>query len=119
MVLFTSLILFIITIGLLYMLGANLRQLQAYDKKTNCYYFCETGASMGLLDFARGRIGAGGGQWVTRTFNMDVDGTSHQVTYAFTRHQGEWTITVSSEGCHLRVRGPRAFPIFIRGFGGM
>jgi len=117
--LFAALILFIVITGLLYILGANLRQLKAYDKKTNCYYFCETGVTMAILDQARGNIGTGAGEWLTRTFTMDVDGKSHQVQYTVSRDAaGVWIIVANSEGCHLRVGGNRAFPIFIRGFPG-
>ena len=118
LVLFTSLIFFIIIIGLLYILGANLRQLQAYDKKTEGFYLCETAASLAILDIRNHRVGSGPGQWLERSFNLVLDGISHPISYTVGKQNGEWTIVSTSGDSHLRVGGIRAFPIFIRGFAG-
>ena len=124
LVLFISLVLFIVIIGLLYVMGTNLRQVEAYDARTKAYYLCETATSVGLLDMRNGKIGHGAGQWTQRTVNLVLDGKTYPVRYTFTRSAtGVWTITTDTSSgfpriYHLRVGGRRAVPIFIRGFGG-
>ena len=125
LVLFTSLVLFIVIIGLLYILGANLRQLQAYDERTRAYYLCETAASVAILDIANGKIGYGAGQWTERTINLVLDGQSYPVKYTVSRENREWVVishiasgTGFNQNYNSRVGGQRAFPIFIKGFGG-
>ncbi len=118
LVLFISLLLFIVIIGLLYILGANLRQLQAYDEKTKGYYLCETAASVAILDIGKGNIGPDPGQWKQRTFNFVLDGVSYPVSYTVSRENQRWiVITDISSGFkrpyHLRVGGTRGFLIFI------
>jgi len=124
LVLFISLVLFIVIIGLLHVLGTNLRQVEAYDERTKAYYLCETAASVGLLDMRNGKIGHESGQWTERTVNLVLDGKTYPVKYTFTRSaNGRATITMDTSSgfqriYHLRVGGRRAVPIFIRGFGG-
>ncbi len=125
MVLFISLVLFIVIIGLLYILGANLRQLQAYDERTRAYYLCETAASVAILDIGQGKIGTGAGQWTEKTINLVLDGQSYPVKYVVSRENQQWVIISKitagagfRQNYNSRVGGRRAFPIFIKGFGG-
>jgi len=126
LVLFTSLILFIVVIGLLYILGANLRQLETYDERTRAYYLCETAASVAILDIRNDKIDIGPGQSTERTVNVVLDGNTYPVQYTVSRdNQGEWVIISKitagasfKRNYNSRVGGRRAFPIFIKGFGG-
>jgi len=123
MVLGLSLVLFIGIIGLLFVLRANIRNIEAFKERAQAYYLCETGASVAILDIADGKIGSGSNQWTTRTFNYPVGGKTYSITYTVTKTTtGEWQIISGVAGFNrtykLRVGGRRAFPIFIRGFAG-
>jgi len=123
-----SLILFIATMGLLFVLRANTRNIESIRERIEAYYLCETGASVAILDIAAGRIGHGSGQWTTRTFNYTMNNKTYPISYTVTKVRetgGQWQI-ISEVGSQagfmhtykLRVGGRRAFPIFIKGFAG-
>lgn len=120
-----SLILFVGIIGLLFVLEANIRHIEAFRERAEAYYLCETGASVAILDIAQGKIGSGPGQWTQRTFNYSVGDKIYPIQYKVTKSAGQWQIVSwvdSSVGFKrtykLRMGGRRAFPIFIRGFAG-
>ena len=120
-----SIVIFMTIIALLFTLRANLRNLASFKERTEAYYLCETGASVALLDIAAGKIGMGVGKWTQRSFDYAMGGGIYNITYVVTKKNGQWDI-VSSVGPQsgfartykLRIGGRRAFPWFIRGFGG-
>jgi len=124
LVLFVSLVLFIVIMGLVYVLGANLRQLDTYDERARAFYLCETAISIGTLDIANGKIGHLAGQWTERTVNLVLDDKTYPIKYTVSRdEQRRWIIIArTAEGFtrsyNLKGGGRRAFPIFIRGFAG-
>jgi len=72
-----------------------------------------------------GKIGLGAGQWTQRTINFDIEGKVYPISYIVTREGQNWIINSqvsrSADFKHdynLRAGGQRAFPHFIRGFGG-
>ncbi|MFA6583704.1 MAG: hypothetical protein WCS77_05345 [Elusimicrobiaceae bacterium] len=91
--------------------------------RTTAYYLCETGASVAVLDIAAGKIKAGN---TTRTFDFTIGDQSYKVRYVVKKVSGVWAIESSVASplrlgatYTLKVGGQRAFPIFIKGFGGM
>jgi hypothetical protein len=120
-----SLVIFSTVMALLFILRANLRNLVAFKERAEAYYLCETGASIAILDIARGHIGSGSGQWTERDISYSMGGQTYTIHYAVTTSAGQWSV-VSSVGpssgfyktYNLRVGGRRSFPMFIRGFGG-
>jgi len=125
MVIGFSLVIFMTIISLLFTLRANMRNLAAFKERTEAYYLCETGASVALMDIANGTIGTGPGKWTQRSFDYDLGGKICNITYVVTKKNGQWDIVSSVNGTSgfsktykLRIGGRRAFPWFIRGFGG-
>lgn len=125
MVMGLSLVLFIGIAGLLFVLRANIRNIEAFKERARAFYLCETGASVAIMDIARGKIGTGPGKWTERTFDYTMGDKTYPIYYKVTRSAGQWkivSIVNASAGFNwtykLRVGGQRAFPIFIRGFAG-
>lgn len=117
-----SLIIFIGMMGFLFILGAYTRKGEAFKERVKAYYLCETGASVAILDIAKGKIGSGAGQWLQRNFNYNVEGGTYQINYKVSKQRGQWQIiswvgpsSGFSRTYRLRVGGQRSFPIFIRG----
>jgi hypothetical protein len=110
--------------GLLFVLMTHLRTAEALKERTQAYYLCETGASVAILDIARGAIGTGPGQRLTHTFDREMGGETYQVKYTVSKSAGMWNIVAEvgpprfNRTYKLRIGGMRSFPIFIRGFGG-
>jgi hypothetical protein len=126
MVIGLVLVVFVGIIGLLFVLEARRRNLEAFKERARAYYLCELGASVAILDIGRGKIGSKPDQWTERTFDYLIpeENRTYEINYAITRPAGQWQIisSVGPPGFHrtykLRVGGRRAFPYFIRGFGG-
>ncbi len=129
LILLVSALSIIICLGiliLLFVLRANALNLEAFRERAIAYYLCETGASVAILDIGHGRVGSGAGQSLTRTFNYAMGGKTFPINYEVSKTaDGQWQVISwvdSSAGFShrykLRVGGMRAFPIFIRGFGG-
>jgi hypothetical protein len=121
-----SMVIFMTIIALLFTLRANLRNLASFKERTEAYYLCEMGASVAILDINEGSIGKGVGQWTQRSFDFGMGGIIYNITYVITKKDGLWDIVSSvgptsgfSKTYKLRIGGRRAFPWFIRGFGGM
>jgi hypothetical protein len=120
-----SLMIFMTILALLFALRANMRNLSSFKERAEAYYLCETGASVALLDISQGNVGAGVGQWTERSFDYEMGGALYNITYVVTKKNGRWDIVSSvgpqagfSKTYKLRIGGRRAFPWFIRGFGG-
>lgn len=124
-----SLIIFMGILLVLFILQATTANVSQASERAVAYYLCETGASVAIIDIGEKRIGKGPGQWTQRTFSFDCLGKIYKIRYKITKESGQWSI-VSEVGpgvdlesdltrtYALYVRGQRAFPIFIRGFGG-
>jgi hypothetical protein len=120
-----SMVIFMSIIALLFTLRANLRNLESFKERTEAYYLCETGASVALIHISQGLVGKGASQKTQRSFDYDMGGKIYNITYDVTKVAGTWDIISSvgpssgfSRTYKLRVCGRRAFPWFIRGFGG-
>jgi hypothetical protein len=125
MVIGFSMVIFMTIIALLFTLRANMRNLASFKERAEAYYLCETGASVALLDISKGKVGAGAGKGMQRAFDYDMGGKVYNITYVVTKKNGQWDIVSSvgpqagfSKTYKLRIGGRRAFPWFIRGFGG-
>ncbi|MFA5363120.1 MAG: hypothetical protein WC335_07790 [Candidatus Omnitrophota bacterium] len=128
LILLVSALSIIICLGiliLLFVLRANALNLEAFRERAIAYYLCETGASVAIVDIGKGRIGTGTGQYTSRTFDYEMGRQTYPINYEVTKVAGQWQIISwvdSSAGFShrykLRVGGMRAFPFFIRGFGG-
>ena len=110
---------------LLFVLRANALNLDAFRERAIAYYLCETGASVAIVDIGKGRVGTGAGQSPSRTFNYTMGSKTYAINYEVTKTGGQWQIISwvepsagFSHRYKLRVGGMRAFPFFIRGFGG-
>jgi hypothetical protein len=113
---------------LLYILvNAKLDSILGYKDRVIAYYLCETGISVAMLDFGRGNIGKGKNQWTERSFDFDIGKKKYAIHYKITRPSGSTNYKVTSSvksplgfkrSYYLTAAGPRAFPIFIRGFAG-
>jgi len=120
---------------LLYTLvSAKIDALHGYKDRFTAYYLCETGISVAMLDFAQGKIGKNSGQWAERDFDYEVNGKKYKIHYKISRPSGAANYKVTSsvykvtssvkspyglnKTYYLTASGPRAFPIFIRGFAG-
>lgn len=123
MVIGFSLVTFVGLMGLLFVLRANIRNLEAFSQRARAYYLCETGASVGILDIAKGNIGAPP-KWKSRTFPYTMGSRTYTVKYDIDKPDNVWMILATvgppdfDRTYHLRVGGRRAFPIFSRGFPG-
>ena len=113
---------------LLYTLvNVKIDALHGYKDRFAAYYLCETGISVAMLDFAQGKIGKNPGQWAERDFDYEVNGKKYKIHYKISRPSGAANYKVTSsvkspyglnKTYYLTASGPRAFPIFIRGFAG-
>ncbi|MDD2703226.1 MAG: hypothetical protein PHC33_04400 [Candidatus Omnitrophica bacterium] len=128
LILLVSALSIIICLGimiLLFVLRSNALNMEAFRERAVAYYLCETGASVAILDIGKGRIGTGAGQYTSRTFDYTMGSKTYPINYEVTKSAGQWQVISwvdSSAGFShrykLRVGGRRAFPFFIRGFGG-
>ncbi|MFA5090245.1 MAG: hypothetical protein WC510_04335 [Candidatus Omnitrophota bacterium] len=125
MVVTLSLIIFIWIMGLLFVLRSNVYNLVSFEERAKAYYLCETGVSVAILDIANGKIGTTSGKWTERQFEYEMGGINYFINYKVRKQNGRWYIDTwvdQSSGFSreytLAVGGQRAFPIFIRGFGG-
>lgn len=126
-----ALIFFAAVMGLLFVLDANIRSLESVKEHTITYYLCETGASQAIVEIYNGNIGYGTNpttgvkQWVEKTFDYVMGDKVYHIKYRVSKAGGVWDIVSEvgpssgfSRTYKLRVKGRRAFPIFIRGFPG-
>jgi len=125
MVIGFSQVIFMTILALLFMLRANMRNLASFKERAEAYYLCETGASVAILDISRGSIGEGVGKWMNRSFDYDMGRKVYHISYVVTKINGQWHIVSEvgpssgfSKTYKLNFGGRRAFPWFIRGFGG-
>ncbi len=126
-----ALVFFAAVMGLLFVLDANIRSLESVKEHTVAYYLCETGASKFITEISNGNIGYGTNptsgvkQWTQKTFDYVMGTKTYHIKYTVSKATGVWDIVSEvgqssgfSRTYKLRVRGRRAFPIFIRGFAG-
>ena len=89
-------------------------------------YLCETGASVAILDMNAGHIGTKSGQWMSRTFTFTVGSSNYASNYQAYNETGVWAIVSWVQSplglntiYHTTIMGRMAFPIFVKGFGGI
>ncbi len=119
-----------LTLAVLYLyvlVSSRVDALHSYNDRFLAYYLCETGISVAMLDFGKGKIGRGAGQWTEREFDFDVGGKTYKIHYKLAKVAGSANYKIISsvespsglnKTFYLSAAGPRAFPIFIRGFAG-
>ena len=89
-------------------------------------YLCETGLSVAALDRNSGYLGTNAGQRMNRDFTFAIGGMHYPVHYKAWNDNGTWTVVSWAESplrlnvvYHMTIGGRSAFPIFIKGFGGI
>jgi hypothetical protein len=117
----------VVVATLLLSLSSRLRRVEIWMDRTKAYYLCQTGLSVAMLDLAAGRVPASiPAAGYSRTFSFPMGGRYYNVTYKITTETEGWRRIKASTSSplglgyayYLESGGRRAFPIFIRGFGG-
>lgn len=130
-IMLVSSITIILTLAVLYLyilINARIDAMHGYKDRFLAYYLCETGISIAMLDFGQGKIGNHPRrQWTARNLDFEIDGKDYAIYYNITKAEGSPNYKILSmvksplgldRTYYMTAAGPRAFPLYIRGFGG-
>ncbi|MDP8229802.1 MAG: hypothetical protein P9L93_01715 [Candidatus Gorgyraea atricola] len=129
-IMLVSSITIVLTLAVLYLyilINARIDSIHGYKDRFLAYYLCETGISIAMLDFGEGNIGPSRRQWTERNLEFEIDGKPYAIYYNITKAPGSANYKILSmvkspfgldRTYYMTASGPRAFPLYIRGFGG-
>ena len=129
-IMLVSSITIVLTLAVLYLyilINARIDAMHGYKDRFLAYYLCETGISIAMLDFGKGHIGNSKKQWTERNLDFEIDGKAYAIYYKITKAPGSADYKILSmvksplgldRTYYMTATGPRAFPLYIRGFGG-
>lgn len=129
-IMLVSSITIVLTLAVLYLyilINARIDAMHGYKDRFLAYYLCETGISIAMLDFGQGKIGNSKKQWTERNLDFEIGGKDYAIYYNITKAHGSADYKITSmvksplgldRTYYMTAAGPRAFPLYIRGFGG-